>query len=47
MYIKRDFSKFDEVKLMKDFNELKINKVDKMKTLNEKYNLLHENITCF
>ena len=46
--LKRDFSKSDKEKLIKDFHELKINnKIDKMKALNEKYNLLHENITCF
>ena len=46
--LKRDFSKSDKEKLIKDFHELKINnKIDKMKALNEKYILLHENITCF
>ena len=51
--VKRDFCKFEKEKLIKDFDELKINnKTDKMKTLNEKYfekalmkNLLHEDIT--
>ena len=44
--VKGDFSKFNKEKLIKDFNQLNLcNEIEKMKTLDKKYYLLHENIT--